>query len=238
MQQLGRGLRLASDKECCTVLDFVGNARAEYDFAQKFRLWWVKPIRRSATRSNRAPAPWAAASKLSKQTQELILSNIKRRPRIQLQVQFPIKNQAAFEVRQNHLKSQAFCAAKFSRLPLLSPAKSLPLGTYCRSRPLLFSFCPRSHALYGCAKYTCASSSAATRSCSTNSLPLSAVMVWTCLVGFQHADNGVRHRAGCFAGNVLNQVEPSYAPTDSLLHRCLALPNTVSTLISPHGSAH
>mgnify|MGYP002738441063 FL=1 len=37
LQQLGRGLRLASDKECCTVLDFVGNARAEYDFAQKFR---------------------------------------------------------------------------------------------------------------------------------------------------------------------------------------------------------
>ena len=32
-------------------------------------------------------------------------------------------------------------------------------------------------------------------------------MVWTCLVGFQHADNGVRHRAGCFAGNVLNQVD-------------------------------
>ena len=27
LQQLGRGLRLASDKECCTVLDFVGNAR-------------------------------------------------------------------------------------------------------------------------------------------------------------------------------------------------------------------
>jgi len=37
LQQLGRGLRLANDKECCTVLDFVGNARAEYDFAQKFR---------------------------------------------------------------------------------------------------------------------------------------------------------------------------------------------------------
>ncbi|MBY0420417.1 MAG: DEAD/DEAH box helicase family protein, partial [Pararheinheimera sp.] len=37
LQQLGRGLRLADDKECCTVLDFVGNSRAEYDFSNKFR---------------------------------------------------------------------------------------------------------------------------------------------------------------------------------------------------------
>ena len=37
LQQLGRGLRLTNDKECCTVLDFVGNSRAEYDFSHKFR---------------------------------------------------------------------------------------------------------------------------------------------------------------------------------------------------------
>ena len=37
LQQLGRGLRLATDKDVCTVLDFIGNARAEYDFSQKFR---------------------------------------------------------------------------------------------------------------------------------------------------------------------------------------------------------
>jgi hypothetical protein len=34
---LGRGLRLAEDKDCLTVLDFVGNARPEYDFEHKFR---------------------------------------------------------------------------------------------------------------------------------------------------------------------------------------------------------
>ena len=34
----------------------------------------------------------------------------------------------------------------------LSWLRSLPLGTYCRNKPLLFSFRPRSHALYGCAK--------------------------------------------------------------------------------------
>ena len=37
LQQLGRGLRLAERKDCLTVLDFVGNARPEYDFESKFR---------------------------------------------------------------------------------------------------------------------------------------------------------------------------------------------------------
>lgn len=37
LQQLGRGLRLSDDKECLTVLDFVGNARSEYDFEGKLR---------------------------------------------------------------------------------------------------------------------------------------------------------------------------------------------------------
>lgn len=35
LQQLGRGLRLSSGKECLTVLDLVGNARPEYDYTQK-----------------------------------------------------------------------------------------------------------------------------------------------------------------------------------------------------------
>lgn len=37
LQQLGRGLRLADNKECLTVLDFVGNSRPEYNFENKFR---------------------------------------------------------------------------------------------------------------------------------------------------------------------------------------------------------
>jgi superfamily II DNA or RNA helicase len=37
LQQLGHGLRLAPNKDCLTVLDFVGNARPEYDFEHKFR---------------------------------------------------------------------------------------------------------------------------------------------------------------------------------------------------------
>ncbi len=37
LQQLGRGLRLHETKECLTVLDFVGQARAEYSYEQRFR---------------------------------------------------------------------------------------------------------------------------------------------------------------------------------------------------------
>ncbi len=37
LQQLGRGLRLHESKECLTVLDFVGQARAEYSYEQRFR---------------------------------------------------------------------------------------------------------------------------------------------------------------------------------------------------------
>ena len=32
LQQLGRGLRLADDKDCLTVLDFVGHAHKKYRF--------------------------------------------------------------------------------------------------------------------------------------------------------------------------------------------------------------
>jgi superfamily II DNA or RNA helicase len=37
LQQLGRGLRLYEEKDCLTVLDFVGNSKPEYNFESKFR---------------------------------------------------------------------------------------------------------------------------------------------------------------------------------------------------------
>ncbi len=43
LQQLGRGLRLHDDKECLTVLDFIGNQRKEFRFASRFRALSVKP---------------------------------------------------------------------------------------------------------------------------------------------------------------------------------------------------
>ena len=36
LQQLGRGLRLSDDKDCLTVLDFIGQANKKYNFEDKF----------------------------------------------------------------------------------------------------------------------------------------------------------------------------------------------------------
>ena len=36
LQQLGRGLRLAENKDCLTVLDFIGQANKKYNFEEKF----------------------------------------------------------------------------------------------------------------------------------------------------------------------------------------------------------
>lgn len=36
LQQLGRGLRLCEDKDCLTVLDFIGQANRKYNFEEKF----------------------------------------------------------------------------------------------------------------------------------------------------------------------------------------------------------
>jgi len=36
LQQLGRGLRLSENKECLTVLDFIGQANKKYNFEEKF----------------------------------------------------------------------------------------------------------------------------------------------------------------------------------------------------------
>lgn len=80
LQQLGRGLRLAEDKECCTVLDFVGNSRSEYDFANKFRaLVGKSPRAISDEIKNDFPnAPLGCRIELTKRTQEIVLSNIRQ----------------------------------------------------------------------------------------------------------------------------------------------------------------
>ncbi len=43
LQQLGRGLRLHEEKECLTVLDFVGQARREFRFDLRFRALLTDP---------------------------------------------------------------------------------------------------------------------------------------------------------------------------------------------------
>jgi hypothetical protein len=79
LQQLGRGLRLSEGKDCLTVLDFVGNAREEYDFTQKFRAL-VGKSHTSITDEidNDFPhIPLGCSIVLQKQAKEVILRNIK-----------------------------------------------------------------------------------------------------------------------------------------------------------------
>jgi superfamily II DNA or RNA helicase len=46
LQQLGRGLRLHPEKDCLTVLDFIGQAHANYNFEAKFRALLADPTRK------------------------------------------------------------------------------------------------------------------------------------------------------------------------------------------------
>lgn len=78
LQQLGRGLRLAEGKDCLTVLDFVGNARSEYDFEGKFRALIGKTNTSIATELERnfQHVPLGCAIILERQARETILKNI------------------------------------------------------------------------------------------------------------------------------------------------------------------
>jgi len=79
LQQLGRGLRLADDKDCLTVLDFVGNAHANYDFASKFRALTGKNhiSTLDEVRQDFPHLPLGCSIILQKQAKETILHNIK-----------------------------------------------------------------------------------------------------------------------------------------------------------------
>lgn len=80
LQQLGRGLRLSEQKECCTVLDFVGNSRPEYDFSQKFRALIGKTNKAISEEVKQGfpHAPLGCRIELSKRTQEMVLSSIRQ----------------------------------------------------------------------------------------------------------------------------------------------------------------
>jgi superfamily II DNA or RNA helicase len=80
LQQLGRGLRFAENKDCLTVLDFVANARDEYDFEGKFR----GMIGKTSTSiqdeiENEFPhLPLGCSIVLERKAKEHILANIKK----------------------------------------------------------------------------------------------------------------------------------------------------------------
>lgn len=78
LQQLGRGLRLAPNKDCLTVLDFVGNSRPEYDFEHKFRALVGKTHTSIITEiEDEFPhLPLGCSIVLEKKAKEIILKNI------------------------------------------------------------------------------------------------------------------------------------------------------------------
>jgi superfamily II DNA or RNA helicase len=80
LQQLGRGLRLADGKECLTVLDFVGNARPEYDFESKFRALIGKTSSsvQKEIESDFPHLPLGCSIILEKKAKESILENIRK----------------------------------------------------------------------------------------------------------------------------------------------------------------
>lgn len=94
LQQLGRGLRLAENKDCLTVLDFVGNARPEYDFEHKFRAL-VGKTHTSIIKEieDEFPhLPLGCSIVLEKKAKEVILRNIReatefRRPQLLTKIQ-------------------------------------------------------------------------------------------------------------------------------------------------------
>ncbi|TWX57628.1 DUF3427 domain-containing protein [Colwellia hornerae] len=78
LQQLGRGLRLTKDKECCTILDFVGNSRPEYDFSHKFRALVGKTNQAISKEVKQGfpHLPLGCRIELQEKTQAMILKNM------------------------------------------------------------------------------------------------------------------------------------------------------------------
>ncbi|WP_202946842.1 DUF3427 domain-containing protein [Nitritalea halalkaliphila] len=79
LQQLGRGLRLADNKECLTVLDFVGNARPEYNFENKFRalLGKTSTTVKKEIEDNFPHLPLGCSIVLEKKAKQIIIESIK-----------------------------------------------------------------------------------------------------------------------------------------------------------------
>ena len=79
LQQLGRGLRLSDDKECLTVLDFIGQANRKYNFEDKFAAL-LSNTTRSVTREIKdgfVSAPKGCYIQLEKKATKYILDNIR-----------------------------------------------------------------------------------------------------------------------------------------------------------------
>lgn len=79
LQQLGRGLRLHEGKDCLTVLDFIGRARKEFRFDQRYRALTGQSRRRLQTEVERdfPHLPPGCAIQLDRQSRELVLDSVR-----------------------------------------------------------------------------------------------------------------------------------------------------------------
>ena len=79
LQQLGRGLRLSEDKECLTVLDFIGQANKRYNFEDKFAAL-LSNTTRSVSREIKdgfLSAPKGCYIQLERKAAKYIMDNIR-----------------------------------------------------------------------------------------------------------------------------------------------------------------
>lgn len=79
LQQLGRGLRLSENKDCLTVLDFIGQANRKYNFEEKFQALLSYRHKSIAHEIEKGfiSAPKGCYIQLEKKATEYILENIK-----------------------------------------------------------------------------------------------------------------------------------------------------------------
>ena len=80
LQQFGRGLRLHEEKECLTVLDFIGAQRREFRFAPQFRSLSTKPEGRLDREIEHGfpHLPSGCIVKLERVAQQRVLDNIRQ----------------------------------------------------------------------------------------------------------------------------------------------------------------
>jgi len=79
LQQLGRGLRLAENKDCLTVLDFIGQANKKYNFEEKFAALLSNTTHsvQYELKNGFVSAPKGCYIQLEKKAAAYILDNIK-----------------------------------------------------------------------------------------------------------------------------------------------------------------
>lgn len=80
LQQLGRGLRITPDKECLTVLDFIGQANSNYNFEEKFAALLSKNAKGvlNELKNDFVNVPKGCFIQLEKIAREHILDNINK----------------------------------------------------------------------------------------------------------------------------------------------------------------